>query len=212
MSGNYKRSWDTYKDEAQNGSNHTDFFLNDCLLPARRIRHEVNNHLQVAYGLAQLEGHARIMNCLDDVKQISETLGRLSKLLNPRILSFFLKNYSASFDYCCCFNLKIETDLYFLKAETSNITAQTLDCIHEELVEPHVEDSNAVIYWHLGEDDSCYFFSLIVQAISTIEALDVSKSCQKIMDLVEPGTHLIFEYETSQDSLKAWLKIHKSDQ
>lgn len=184
--------------------------LDNILVRTRRIRHEVNNQVQLAYGYAQLENHQRILEPLDKIHHISKSLGTINKLTHYELISFFLNQYAASFEYACQFYIenKIEWDKF--KPSLVKKAAWGLELMDQMLVQNYFYFSSAKIYWYLGEKNSTYFFSLTISDLKNRGEVISPETFKRLQAKIESEPGLGFAYDSQKGWATGTLLVYKN--
>lgn len=127
--------------------------FNKLLKIFHRIKHDFSNSLQIIYSMIQLKKYDMALNCINDIKKVSENLNSICRLTDPGAVCFLLEfilslrelgidvNVEVSEDY----DYETAKEYYFnqkVKYYISKINSAQIPC-----VSLHLSNSFIVLYF-----------------------------------------------------------------
>lgn len=127
----------------------------------RSQRHDFLNHIQVIYGLAQLNKTEKLSSYIGALKSDIETENMLGTLSQAEFAAFLLRKKSSAIEQGIKFELDIFTDLVHLKIAANELVSITGNLIDNAFYAVKASpDSDSEVLLTIDEQDSIYIISV----------------------------------------------------
>ncbi|ACB84127.1 hypothetical protein [Natranaerobius thermophilus] len=168
----------------------------------RRIRHDIVNHFQIVYSLAQLSGEQRLIKHLKKIKFLDVLYGEILKLPQYDLTAFYLNQFVKTLDSGGQFYFRNTANIN--EFDLGKTTAELLQNICDEINLFKNTDTSLKINWELREDEDCYIIVLdVYDSQRTWKTIDENF----FIALQDKFDELKFNFEYFTFKTQIWIKL-----